>query len=90
MSTSHLVQTPESTDTSISDAVGPPPHSGPDTLAYLELTPQQTFAVAYALINHCRRVGPPKTALQHEIAGLRDFLLGLLDDHQVETLLRSI
>ena len=60
------------------------------TLAYLELSPRQTFAVAYALIGHCRRAGPPRTALQQEIAGLRDFLLDLLDEHQVELLLDSL
>ena len=64
--------------------------SAAETLAYLELTPRQTFALAYALIGHCRRIGAPKTGLQQEMAGLRDFLLDLLDEHQVDTLLESL
>jgi len=61
---------------------------GPEKpLAYLELTPRQAFGVAYALIAHCRRVGPPRTELQHEMAGLRDFLLDLLDEAHVAVLL---
>ena len=63
--------------------------SADETLAYLELTPRQAFAVAYALVSHCRRFGTPRTGLQHEVAGLRDFLLDLLDEQQVDTLLRS-
>ena len=64
--------------------------SAAETLAYLELTPRQTFGLAYALLAHCRRFGTPRTALQHEMAGLRDFLLDLLDEHQVDTLLESL
>lgn len=65
-------------------------NSAEEPLAYLELTPRQTFAVAYALVGHCRRFGGrPTTGLQDEIAGLRDFLLDLLDDQQVDILLRS-
>jgi hypothetical protein len=64
--------------------------SAEETLAYLELTPRQTFGLAYALLAHCRRFGQPRTALQHEMAGLRDFLLDLLDEHQVDTLLESL
>ena len=64
--------------------------SAEEPLAYLELSPRQTFAVAYALVGHCRRFGGrPTTDLQDEIAGLRDFLLDLLDEQQVDTLLRS-
>ena len=67
---------------------GTPDRTGPEKpLAYLELTPRQAFGVAYALIAHCRRVGPPRTELQHEIAGLRDFLLDLLDEAHVAVLL---
>lgn len=61
---------------------------GQDTpLAYLELSRREAFGVAYALIAHCRRVGPPRTELQHEMAGLRDFLLDLLDEDHVAVLL---
>lgn len=58
-------------------------------LAYLELTPSQTAIVAYALVAHCRSVGPPRTQLEHEIAGLRDFMLDLLGERAAEVLLRS-
>ena len=61
-----------------------------EVLAYLKLIPRQVFAVAYALLAQCRRVGSPTTELQHEVAGLRDFLFSLPDDHHVHTLLQSI
>ena len=59
------------------------------SLAYLELDERQVFGLACILHSHFRYVGAPTTPLQHELAGLRDYLIDLLRDRHADVLLAS-